>query len=456
MPSLFKALPALLLVGISVVFVLFQSAEAARIADRESSVSDAWYGRKAEGWHWYKDPVKEEIEELLPPAPPEEPKEEKKEERIVPLMTPTPASAQSKPEEPVAFSQAWLQKMIPIYLMNAVDNPTPENIEAFYVIQRIAMDKAERFARMAEQVRVGNRLIDETFRRPTSNFGLQDIDKEADRRTAELLAKVADFSGLFFFFKEGCPFCERQAPIIKELERKGFSVIAVSLDGGTLRSARFDRVVRDNGQAALLNVQATPAVFLANPKTGTIALLGESLMAQSELERRILLVAARNEWITQEELAQTRHESDPGNAVDLSKDLPQLVQALQEAEKNPQKFVDVLAMLEGRVARMERDRLSNLPDEEKRSIADENGFIDPKVLLRVMHGIHDKKAVNVVEDVPPSMLLFASDAPNDREVDAVGRSTTATDSTTTSGVVSLPSPGRDPLNTAPNALVGAP
>ena len=407
MPSLFKALPTLLLVALSVVFALFENAEAARITERDASISGAWYGRKAEGWHWYKDPAKEEPKEVLPPAP----SEETKEERIVPLMTPTPVAAPTKLGEPVAFSQAWLQKMIPVYLMNAVDHPTPENIEAFYVLQRIAMDKAERFARMAEQVRVGNRLIDETFRRPTSNFGLQDIDKEADRRTAELLAKVADFSGLFFFFKEGCPFCERQAPIIKELEQKGFGVIAVSLDGGSLRSARFDRVVRDNGQAALLNVQATPAVFLANPKTGTIALLGESLMAQSELERRILLVAARNEWITQEELAQTRHESDPENAVDLSKDLTKLVEALQEAEKNPQKIVDVLAMLEGRDARMERNRLTNLPDEEKRSIADENGFIDPKVLLQIMHGIHDKKAVNVVDDVPASMLLFTSDRP---------------------------------------------
>ena len=422
MPSFFRALPALLLFGVAMVFVLSESAGAARITDRETSVMEAWYGRKAEGWHWYKDPVKEEPEELLPPAPPEEPKEEKKEERVVPLMTPTPTVAQSKPEEPVAFSQAWLQKMIPIYLMNAVDNPTPENIEAFYVLQRIAMDKAD--------------------------FGLQDIDKEADRRTAELLAKVADFSGIFFFFKEGCPFCERQAPIIKELERKGFSVIAVSLDGGMLHTARFDRVVRDNGQAALLNVQATPAVFLANPKTGTIALLGESLMAQSELERRILLVAARNEWITQEELAQTRHESDPGNAVDLSKDLPQLVQALQEAEKNPQKIVDVLAMLEGRDAKMERDRLTNMPDEEKRSITDENGFIDPKVLLRVMHGIHDKKAVNVVEDVPPSMLLFTSDAPEAREVKQGDPTTVASDSAS--------SPGGSPLNAAPNGAVGTP
>ena len=408
MLSILRALPALLLFGVAMAFVLLESAEAARITDRETSVVEAWYGRKSEGWHWYKDPVKEEPEEVLPPEPPEEPQKEKKEDRIVPLVTPAPAPAQAKPDEPVAFSQAWLQKMIPVYLMNAVDNPTPENIEAFYVLQRIAMDKAERFARMAEQVRVGNRLIDETFRRPTSNFGLQDIDKEADRRTAELLAKVADFSGLFFFFKEGCPFCERQAPIIKELERKGFSVIAVSLDGGTLHTARFDRVVRDNGQAALLNVQSTPAVFLANPKTGTIALLGESLMAQPELERRILLVAARNEWITQEELAQTRHESDPGNAVDLSRDLPKLVEALQEAEKNPQKIVDVLAMLEGRDAQVERARLTDMPDEEKRSITDENGFIDPKVLLRVMHGIHDKKAVNVLEDVPENMLLFTS------------------------------------------------
>ena len=47
--------------------------------------------------------------------------------------------------------------MIPKYLSRAVDDPTQENVEAFFLLQRRAMDKAERFQKMAEQVRVGNR-----------------------------------------------------------------------------------------------------------------------------------------------------------------------------------------------------------------------------------------------------------------------------------------------------------
>ena len=385
------------------------SAEAARITDYESRFSSAWYARHAEGWHWYQDPTPATEEKAatpeMPPEPVEKPEKQEAQARIVPLMTPpvspAPQTAAEAPKPPVAFSQAWLKKMIPVYLDNAVDNPTPENVEAFYVLQRLAMDKAEKFARVAETVRVGNRLIDETFRRPVSNYGLQEIDRAAEERTEKLLRKTAGFAGVFFFFKSGCPYCERQAPLIKALEAKGFGVMAVSLDGGALRTAQFEKTVRNAGQAERLNVQATPALFLANPKTNTIALLGEGLLSLPEIERRILLVSARNHWISEAELAQTRHHINPGGTVDLSDDLPKLIEALRAAEENPRKVTDVLALLEGRDAAAERARLSELSDAGRRMLMDEKGFVDPKALIAVMRGLHDPTSASA-KTIPPT------------------------------------------------------
>lgn len=158
-----------------------------------SFAAESWYERHAEGWHWYNDPEKiQEVEPEVVPEPKEEPKKEPPKPK---MMVPEPA----KPKHPVAFSSEWLNTMIPKYLSRAVDDPTPENVEAFFLLQRLAMDKAERFQKMAEQVRVGNRFIDESERRPVSNFGLQTVDRQAEARRQQLLEKISQSTGLFFF-----------------------------------------------------------------------------------------------------------------------------------------------------------------------------------------------------------------------------------------------------------------
>ena len=144
----------------SSVFVKSVSAVVALSIAVPTFAAESWYERHAEGWHWYNDP--EKIEEVEPEIVPEHKEEPKKEPPKPKMMVPEPA----KPKHPVAFSSEWLNTMIPKYLSRAVDDPTPENVEAFFLLQRLAMDKAERFQKMAEQVRVGNRFIDESERRP--------------------------------------------------------------------------------------------------------------------------------------------------------------------------------------------------------------------------------------------------------------------------------------------------
>ena len=123
----------------SSVFVKSVSAVVALSIAVPPFAAESWYERHAACWHWYNDP--EKIEEVEPEIVPEHKEEPKKEPPKPKMMVPAP----DKPRHPVAFSSEWLNTMIPKYLSRAVDDPTPENVEAFFLLQRLAMDKAERF-----------------------------------------------------------------------------------------------------------------------------------------------------------------------------------------------------------------------------------------------------------------------------------------------------------------------
>jgi conjugal transfer pilus assembly protein TraF len=58
----------------------------------------------------------------------------------------------------------------------AVDNPTPENVEAYFLLQRLALDRASKFGEMQQRVVMGNPFIDEEGRRSQTSFGGQQLD----------------------------------------------------------------------------------------------------------------------------------------------------------------------------------------------------------------------------------------------------------------------------------------
>lgn len=378
-----------------ILALLIASATCASVSAQQSS---RWYERHAEGWHWYKDPIKvEEEEQLLEEPPlPEKPK----------LEQPAPKQFVPKPEEPpkpVAFSSEWLNVMIPKYLSKAVDDPTPENVEAFYLLQRLALDKAERFQKVAEQVQVGNKFIDETERRPISSYGLQTVDREAQARREALLNKISESAGIFFFFKEDCPFCEKQAPILKHIqERNGFDVLAIGVGGGTLKTTTFENTVVDSGQAKMLSVETTPSIFLVHPSTTTFALIGSSLLTVPEIQERIILIAQRNKWITEEEVNAARPRILNESGVDLSKELPKMLKAVQE---DPNKIDDLMAVLNGRDPVGERERLMKLTDEKKRSLMDSDGFIEPKDILKIIKAPYQSQQNDTIDRIEDSYPL---------------------------------------------------
>lgn len=314
-----------------------------------------YYQRHAEGWYWYIDPEQEEPREEKPKLP--EPVN----------VAPTISSKTSAPEP---FSAQWVRDMLPRYMDLAWSNPTPENVRAYFMLQRFAVDRSQKFADVAQRVVIGNPYLDETNRRPLSSFGIPAVDREAGVQTTNLLKRITTKAGIFFFFKGGCQYCELQAPVIKVLENFGFDVLAISIDGAQLASAQFQNTRLDSGHAAKLGVTATPALFLVSEEGG-FSPLGQGLLSLDELKKRILIVAAREKWITEKDFNETRPLMVENSGPEYNLSEKQLSQNVDHKNVDPQ----------------------DKPSISETSLkTDEDGFIKPAELIAFFEGRGNENA----------------------------------------------------------------
>lgn len=250
-----------------------------------------FYLRGEEGWFWYeREPDPQEEPEPAPPLPP-------------PASTPTPSET---PSGPPPLSSAWLRERLGAYRDQAIDDPTPDNVALYLYLQRVAMDKASRFAAATQRAVQFDPFLDEITQRPTANFAANLVNEQTAKQRAALLAQIAQGAGVLFFFRSDCPYCEAQAPLLATLrERHGFAVLPVSVDGAPLPGGHFPTFQRDAGQAQALGVVSTPALFLARPPDG-VALIAQGLLSLSQLEERLLTAALEAGWISEAEYAKSR------------------------------------------------------------------------------------------------------------------------------------------------------
>lgn len=344
------------------------SSQAASVLDSSNSESySSYYHRHAEGWYWYQDPEKEE-KPIPPVVAHSKPISKEQSTTSESAVQTTNTSATVTP-----LSAKWVREMLPRYRDLMWTDPTPQNVKAYFLLQRFAIDRSQKVAEVAQQVTLGNPLLDETFRRPTASFGVNTIDRTAGEHTDELLAAVAKKAGLFFFFKSDCQYCEAQAPLISMLEREyGFDVLAISTDGGLLERNRFENTRIDAGHAQMLGVTATPALFLVSGD-GKFESIGQGLLALPDLRRRIVIAALRQGWINESEFDSTKPIINPESQIDLSRELPRLLLAAQ----NP-------AMAWGSSDAVKAATAT--PEAVTRAFMDSEGFIQPKDLLSIFDG----------------------------------------------------------------------
>ncbi|HAU0262605.1 TPA: type-F conjugative transfer system pilin assembly thiol-disulfide isomerase TrbB [Legionella pneumophila] len=105
-----------------------------------------------------------------------------------------------------------------------------------------------------------------------------------------VLYTLAKQQGFFFFYSSSCPHCQRFAPTLKRVSQQyGFSVVAISMDGGFLSS--FPDAVMDEGQARVFQINVFPSLFLINPNGQVARLVTEGNIDESELINRLLKIS---------------------------------------------------------------------------------------------------------------------------------------------------------------------
>ncbi len=286
------------------------------------------------GWYWYEveeEPLEEEREETAEPLP-EKPEEVVKEEERMP---PSPSSG------PPPLSVEWFQENLDTYRNLAIDTPSSANVRAYAYLQRIAMDKAERFATKYQEVVIGDPILDESNRYPTSGHAGKRLDSAAREETIKMLNDISKRAGIFFFFKKDCPLCGQQAWILEQFKRiTQIEVVAISMDGAVLEDRSF-KVHLNQGHDKIMGVVQAPAIVLAQPKTGKYKIIGQGGGYDiEELKLRLLVMARSIGVISPEEYEKTQPVKGGLMLTDASK-----IELDDQVLGDPEEMVEIVRSL---------------------------------------------------------------------------------------------------------------
>lgn len=246
-------------------FIILSLASHLKAGTETIPTSSAFFQRKAEGWHWYQSLSDHKVEE-----------KKKNADSISPPLTPTQAIEKQR-------------KNLETKLHAAIVEPTQENLMAYITAQKALMDQSQRFSEMWKQVVMTTPSLDETLQHPVDQNAVHIYYAKQREDLERRIRKLASDYGLFFFFRKNCPYCHHFAPVVKRFSQKyGWSVLAVSLDGGTL--PEFPNAKRDNGIATRLQIAHVPALIALHPKPGQIIPLAYGMISESEIESRVQIL----------------------------------------------------------------------------------------------------------------------------------------------------------------------
>jgi conjugal transfer pilus assembly protein TraF len=216
-----------------------------------------------------------------------------------PEPEPDARKAAAEPAKPASGAQkvdvAWLRQAYPLLEVRAIDDPSDDNVAAKMYVQRIILDKGQRYAEAQMRVVRADPLLNENNRVPTASMGARMVanaDMEAQQQAVRELGAIG---GLMVFVDSTCRFCAAQLPIVEMLRREfGMQALVISLDGSAPKGYT-GKVLPDNGMFRRLRLQLTPSVvYVARPQAITAAkdpnrylVVAQGFYAQSDLVKQI-------------------------------------------------------------------------------------------------------------------------------------------------------------------------
>jgi len=199
--------------------------------------SGDFFNERERGWFWKEVCVEKE-------------KEDKKEEKPpTKVVVPWHKLDEMSPDE--------VKELVEKAKSIAIMHPTYENVREYKKLLLWIAQKAKEYAKVDYLVSMTDPEIASWLAdRPHTPYARKAHLKVKKQRIEEILKRYKDKAGLVVFKKEGCPYCERQKPIVKLFqERYGWEVKWVDV-------SEFPNT------ATKLQVRAVPDIFLVLNRDG--------------------------------------------------------------------------------------------------------------------------------------------------------------------------------------------
>jgi conjugal transfer pilus assembly protein TraF len=207
-----------------------------------------------------------------------------------PKAKPTAPQASTQPQQSSTAQLKAITKQLDELKARAILEPSEANVIAYVRYQREQLDRASTFSDTWQRALWQNPDIDYTLQRPVSTVGKRAWTDNRAATRDQVLSRLGQRYGMFYFFAQSCAACEVFSPILRSVaDSHRITVMAVSTDGGPSR--QFPNYVVDSGQRQRMGVPlATPALVLFDTVTRKTVPVGFGVMSADEVMERIFML----------------------------------------------------------------------------------------------------------------------------------------------------------------------
>lgn len=207
-----------------------------------------------------------------------------------PKAKPSAPQASAQPQQSSTAQLKAITKQLDELKARAILEPTEANVIAYVRYQREQLDRASTFSDTWQRALWQNPDIDYTLQRPVSTVGKRAWTDNRSATRDQVLSRLGQRYGMFYFFAQSCAACEVFSPILRSVaDSHRITVMAVSTDGGPSR--QFPNYVVDSGQRQRMGVPlATPALVLFDTVTRKTVPVGFGVMSADEVMERIFML----------------------------------------------------------------------------------------------------------------------------------------------------------------------
>lgn len=237
--------------------------------------------RKAEGWFWYEDKLKnknqkdQNTQQLTQEYKEAQKTEEKQEQQK--NMTPTEIINQNK-------------QMLEASLHKAILDPSYDNVKHYMELQKAVVARSEAFSEKWQEVVYKEPSLNEEVNYSTSHSAVPIHYAEQKAKKEHKLKEIAGDFGLLYFFKSDCPYCQKFSSLAKSFAGKyGFEILGVSLDGNLV--PEFLDAVPDNGVSKKLKITTYPTLVAVNERTEEMIPITYGYASETDLENTLYFLA---------------------------------------------------------------------------------------------------------------------------------------------------------------------